>query len=40
MGLDSTTKSPGETSREWGRPIDMAAAVKARVDGLWLEFGL
>ena len=31
MGLDATNKWPGETSREWGRTINMDAAVKARV---------
>jgi len=40
MGLDATSKWPGETSREWGRPIGMDAAVKARVDGLWSALGL
>src|SRR5664279_1957026 len=32
MGLDATNKWPGETQREWGMPIVMDAAVKARVD--------
>ncbi|PKO83342.1 MAG: 4-hydroxy-3-polyprenylbenzoate decarboxylase [Betaproteobacteria bacterium HGW-Betaproteobacteria-11] len=40
MGLDATHKWPGETMREWGRPIVMDAAVKARVDELWRELGL
>ena len=40
MGLDATNKMPGETSREWGRPIAMDAAVKARVDALWKDLGL
>ncbi|MEO8080333.1 MAG: UbiD family decarboxylase [Caldimonas sp.] len=31
MGLDATSKWPGETSREWGRPIRADAAVEARV---------
>ena len=35
MGLDATNKWPGETNREWGKPIAMDAAVKARVDELW-----
>jgi 4-hydroxy-3-polyprenylbenzoate decarboxylase len=34
MGLDATHKWPGETSREWGRPITMDADVLARVEGL------
>ena len=40
MGLDATSKLPGETSREWGRPITMDPQVKARVDALWDELGL
>jgi 4-hydroxy-3-polyprenylbenzoate decarboxylase len=40
MGLDATNKWPGETDREWGRPIVMDDAVKARIDGLWNELGL
>lgn len=31
MGLDATNKWPGETSREWGRTIQMEAEVEARV---------
>ncbi|PWB54045.1 MAG: 4-hydroxy-3-polyprenylbenzoate decarboxylase [Nitrosomonadales bacterium] len=40
MGMDATNKWPGETSREWGRPIVMDEAVKRRVDGMWRELGL
>jgi 4-hydroxy-3-polyprenylbenzoate decarboxylase len=40
MGIDATRKWPGETSRSWGRPIVMDAAVKRRVDDLWGELGL
>jgi len=40
MGIDATSKWPGETSREWGRPIVMDAAVKQRVDDLWSKLGL
>jgi len=40
MGLDATNKFPGETSREWGTPIVMDAAVKAKVDAMWGELGL
>jgi 4-hydroxy-3-polyprenylbenzoate decarboxylase len=40
MGLDATNKWPGETNREWGRPIVMESAVKARIDRLWDELGL
>ncbi len=34
MGLDATNKWPGETTREWGRPIAMDGAIAARVAGL------
>ncbi len=40
MGIDATSKWPGETSRNWGRPIAMDPAVKRRVDELWRELGL
>ena len=40
IGFDATNKWRGETSREWGRPIAMSAAVKQRVDDLWGELGL
>jgi len=40
MGIDATNKWPAETSRHWGRPIAMDAAVKQRVDALWQELGL
>ncbi len=39
MGIDATNKWPGETQREWGRPIAMDAAVKQRVDAMWAELG-
>ncbi|MDX5434329.1 MAG: UbiD family decarboxylase, partial [Halomonas sp.] len=40
MGLDATTKWPGETDREWGTPIVMDEAVKARVSERWNELGI
>jgi 4-hydroxy-3-polyprenylbenzoate decarboxylase len=40
MGIDATNKMPGETNREWGRPITMDAAVKQRVDAIWNQLGL
>ncbi len=40
MGIDATNKWPGETNREWGRPIVMDEAVKQRVDTLWPDLGL
>ena len=40
MGMDATNKWPGETTREWGRPIVMDEAVKQRVDEMWQTLGL
>ena len=40
MGIDATHKWPGETNREWGRPITMDESVKQRVDALWDSLGL
>jgi len=40
MGMDATNKWPGETTREWGRPIVMDEEVKARVDAMWKDLGL
>jgi len=40
MGIDATNKWPGETGREWGRPIVMDEAVKRRGDELWGQLGL
>jgi 4-hydroxy-3-polyprenylbenzoate decarboxylase len=40
LGIDATNKWPGETTREWGTPISMDAAVKAKVDGMWKDLGL
>jgi 4-hydroxy-3-polyprenylbenzoate decarboxylase len=40
MGIDATHKLAGETDRTWGRPIEMDAAVVARVDAMWQELGL
>jgi 4-hydroxy-3-polyprenylbenzoate decarboxylase len=40
MGIDATNKWPGETNREWGTPIVMDTAVKARVDAMWKDLGL
>ncbi|MDT8405158.1 4-hydroxy-3-polyprenylbenzoate decarboxylase [Sulfuriflexus sp.] len=37
MGFDATNKWPGETTREWGRPIVMDEAVKGRIDDIWAE---
>ena len=40
MGLDATSKWPGETQREWGRPIRRDPDVVRRVDALWSSLGL
>lgn len=40
MGLDATNKWPGETEREWGRPITRDPAVTARIDQIWDELNI
>ena len=40
MGMDATNKLPGETDREWGRPIERDPEVVARVDELWQSLGI
>ncbi len=40
MAIDATHKWPGETDREWGRPIRMDAATVERVDAIWGELGI
>ncbi|MFJ2992664.1 UbiD family decarboxylase [Pandoraea sp. NPDC087047] len=40
MGIDATNKWPGETSREWGRPIEMTADVDTRMAALYRDLGL
>ena len=40
IGFDATNKWPGETTREWGRPITMDEDVKKRVDEIWGELGI
>ena len=40
MGLDATNKWPGETQREWGRPMAMDAEVSARMNALANALGL
>ena len=40
MGIDATNKWPGETTREWGEPIEMDASVKQKVDALWESLGI
>lgn len=40
IGFDATTKTGGETTREWGRPISMSDEVKTRIDSLWDQLGI
>ncbi len=40
MGLDATHKWPGETDREWGRPIVRDPEVVRRVDRIWEDLGI
>ncbi|PIY28474.1 MAG: 3-octaprenyl-4-hydroxybenzoate decarboxylase, partial [Comamonadaceae bacterium CG_4_10_14_3_um_filter_60_42] len=40
MGIDATHKWPGETSREWGKPLTMSPEVTARMEQVWQTLGL
>jgi 4-hydroxy-3-polyprenylbenzoate decarboxylase len=40
IGIDATNKWPGETTRQWGKPIAMDDAVKKRVNEIWDGLGL
>jgi 4-hydroxy-3-polyprenylbenzoate decarboxylase len=40
IGFDATNKLPGETQREWGRPITMSRNIKQRIDKIWDELGI
>lgn len=40
IGFDATNKWPGETSRHWGKPIEMSADVKERIDRMWNSLGI
>lgn len=40
IGLDATQKWPGETNREWGRPISMDKTVIDKIDRIWDELGI
>ncbi len=35
VGFDATNKWPGETNREWGRPMVMSPEVISKVDAMW-----
>jgi 4-hydroxy-3-polyprenylbenzoate decarboxylase len=39
-GFDATNKWPGETNREWGKPIEMDEKVKEKVDKIWQNLGI
>jgi len=40
VGFDATNKWPGETTREWGKPISMDAATIKKIDDIWDELGI
>jgi 4-hydroxy-3-polyprenylbenzoate decarboxylase len=40
LGMDATNKWPGETNREWGRPIQMDSQTVAKIDALWGSLGI
>ena len=40
IGLDATTKMPGETAREWGRVIRMDDETIEQVTRKWAALGL
>ena len=40
VGIDATNKWPGETEREWGKPITMDEKVKQRIDTIWKDLGI
>ncbi len=40
IGFDATNKWPGETTREWGVPIDMSEEIKAKIDRMWTSLAI
>jgi 4-hydroxy-3-polyprenylbenzoate decarboxylase len=40
MGMDATSKWPGETQREWGRAIVVDEDIQKKVDAYWHALGL
>lgn len=40
LGLDATNKMGGETTREWGKVLDMSEDVIGRIDKIWEDLGL
>ncbi|BCE02466.1 4-hydroxy-3-polyprenylbenzoate decarboxylase [Marinicellulosiphila megalodicopiae] len=40
VGWDATNKWEGETTREWGIPIEMSDDIKQKVDSIWDELNI
>jgi len=40
LGMDATNKLPPETSREWGRRIEMDEAIVRKIDRMWKKLGI
>jgi len=40
MGMDATNKLPGETDREWGKPIVMDDNIKQKIDNIWDQLSI
>ena len=40
MGMDATNKLPGETNREWGKPIKRDPKTVERIDEIWESLGI
>lgn len=40
MGMDATSKWPGETKRQWGEVIEPSADVLRRLDEIWDNLGI
>jgi 4-hydroxy-3-polyprenylbenzoate decarboxylase len=40
LGIDATSKWPGEVTREWGRPIAMRTDIVERINDIWDSLGI
>lgn len=40
MGMDATSKWPGETQREWGETIEMSQEILDKVESMWPTLGI
>ena len=40
IGFDATNKWPGETQRDWGKPIQMTAEIQAKIDKIWNDLDI